>query len=98
MDTVTISGGIFCVIGNSEEFPITQKALTRQWCAPARRCRLSQATARDKRMCQGVVYFYDWKIQKVPYGTETYYKKTHYNRKRSRTKSVTTRITTLKFH
>ena len=97
MDTVTISGGIFCVIGNSEEFPITQKALTRQWCAPARRCRLSQATARDKRMCQGVVYFYDWKIQKVPYGTETYYKKTHYNRKRSRTKSVATRITALKF-
>ena len=88
MDTVTISGGIFCVIGNSEEFPITQKALTRQWCAPAR----------DKRMCQGVVYFYDWKIQKVPYGTETYYKKTHYNRKRSRTKSVATRITALKFH
>ena len=26
------------------------------------------------------------------------YKKTHYNRKRSRTKSVATRITTLKFH
>ena len=66
MDTVTISGGIFCVIGNSEEFPITQKALTRQWCAPARRCRLSQATARDKRMCQGVVYFMIGKFKKFP--------------------------------
>ena len=95
---VSVSFDTLIVIGNSEEFPITQKALTRQWCAPARRCRLSQATARDKRMCQGVVYFYDWKIQKVPYGTETYYKKTHYNRKRSRTKSVATRITALKFH
>ena len=39
---------LFYVTGNSEEF---------QRCALARRCRLSQATARGARMCQGTFFF-----------------------------------------
>ena len=55
-------------------------------------CRKRPRETREYAKAESV--FYDWKIQKVPYGTETHYKKTHYNRKRSRTKSVATRITT----
>ncbi|RGE15925.1 hypothetical protein DXA87_06845 [Desulfotomaculum sp. OF05-3] len=38
---------LFYVTGNSEEF---------QRCALTRRCRLSQATARGARMCQGTFF------------------------------------------
>ena len=48
---------LFYVTGIPRDFLLHKKALTCQRCALARRCRLSQATARGARMCQGTFFF-----------------------------------------
>ena len=54
-----VDAGFFMEQEISRNSLFHKKALTCQRCALARRCRLSQATARGARMCQGT-FFFSW--------------------------------------
>ena len=60
-----VDAGFFMEQEISRNSLFHKKALTCQRCALARRCRLSQATARGARMCQGTLFF-GWAGKKLP--------------------------------